>query len=47
MVFQERHAIRDGHLDSSINGPPVFLLHDLLHKNFVGDPRPLHIMGTR
>jgi hypothetical protein len=45
MVFQERHAIRDGHLDSSINSPPVFLLHDLLHRNFGGDSWPLHITG--
>jgi hypothetical protein len=45
MVFQERHAIRDGHLDSSIKSPPVFLLHDLLHRKFVVDSPPLHIMG--
>ena len=45
MVFQERPAIRDGHLDSSIESPPVYLFHDLLRRNFVGDSRPLHIMG--
>jgi hypothetical protein len=45
MVFQECRAIRDGHLDSSIKSPPVYLLHDLLHRNFVGDSWPLHIMG--
>ena len=45
MVFQERHAIRDGHLDSSIKSAPVYLLHDLLHRKFVVDWPPLHIMG--
>jgi hypothetical protein len=46
MVFQERHAIRDGHLDSSIKSPPVFLLHDLPHRKFAVDSPPLHIIGT-
>jgi hypothetical protein len=45
MVFEERNAIRDGHLDSSIKSPPVYLLHDLLRRNFVGDSWPLHITG--